>query len=156
MIGGRLAIWLARHPMVAVIALLVVLGVFTATGAQLLVSPQAPPAASTRGPGLAPFTLPTPTQHPPQRRVDAAHKALHALGRACETPMLSRKPEQIRAPLDIIEEFAVDYPSGGFSMDDEPGSTLALMVVVWNALKSCDPAYVPEVERLLPAKYRGG
>lgn len=153
-------IWLARHPMVAVIALLAVLGALMATGAQLLARPtppsDAPPTASTSEAEVAPYTLPTPTQHPPQHRVDEAHKALHALGRACEAPMLSRKPEQIRAPLDLIEGFATDYPSGGFSMDDEPGSTLALLVVVWDELKNCDPAYVPEVERLFPAKYRGG
>lgn len=70
--------------------------------------------------------------------------------------MLSRKPEQIRSPLDVIEGFATDYPSGGFSMDDESSSTLALMVVVWNELKKCDPAYLPELERLIPAQYRGG
>ena len=151
-----MVIWMARHPMVAVITLLAVLGALMATGAQWLTRPDAPPAATTNEAEVAPFTLPTPTQHPPQRRVDEAHRALHALGRACETPMLGRNPEQIRAPLDILEGFATDYPNGGFSMDQEPGSTLALTVVVWNALKNCDPAYVPEVERLIPAKYRGG
>ena len=59
-------------------------------------------------------------------------------------------------PLDVIERFAADYPSGGFKLDDEPGSTLALMVVVWHELRPCAPANVPEIERLLPAKYRGG
>lgn len=156
MIGGRLAIWLTRHPMVAVIVVLVVIGVLTATGAELLARHGAPTGGMTSDAGVAPYGLPKPTQHPPRQRVDEAYKALHALGRACETPMLSRKPDQIRAPLDVIEEFATDYPNGGFSMDDEPGSTLALLVVVWDALKSCDPAYVPEVERLFPAKYRGG
>lgn len=156
MIGGRLVIWLGRHPMAAVIVVLAVIGVFTATAAQLLAHPNAPTAASTSDAEVAQHTLPTPTQYPPRQRVDQAHKALHALGRACETPMLSRKPEQIRAPLDVIEGFATDYPSGGFSMDDESGSTLALMVVVWNGLKNCDPAYLPEIERLIPAQYRGG
>lgn len=156
MIGGRLVIWLARHPMAAVIVFLGVIAVFAVAGTEILTrsgSPTIP--ASTSEATVAPYTLPTPTQHPPQRRVDNAHTALHALGRACETSMLNRKPKRLREPLDVIEQFAADYPGGGFSMDDEPGSTIALMVVVWDELKSCDPSYVPEVEELIPARYRG-
>ncbi len=55
----------------------------------------------------------------------------------------------------IGEGFATDNPSGGLSIDDESGSTLALMVVVRNELKKCEPAYLPEIERLIPAQYRG-
>lgn len=156
MIGRRLVIWLARHPMAAVIVFLGVIAVFTVAGVALLTrsgSPSIP--ARTSEAAVAPYTLPTPTQHPPQRRVDDAHKALHALGRACETPMLNRNPKHVRKPLDVIEQFATDYPGGGFAMDDESGSTLALLVVVWDELKGCDLAYVPEVEKLIPARYRG-
>ena len=68
--------------------------------------------------------------------------------------MATRAPA-LRRPLNRIERFAVDYPSGGFRIDDEPGTTLTLLVVVWNELKSCEPSLVAEVEILIPAEYRG-
>ena len=156
MIGGHLVTWLARHPMAAVIVLLGALAVFTAAGAELLSGFRSPSKPARGEAAVAPYTLPPPTQRPAQQRVNGAHKALHDLGRACEIPMLDREPKLTRKPLDAIEEFANDYPGGGFAMDDEQGSTLALLVVVWNELKSCDPSYVPEVEKLIPVQYRGG
>ncbi|NGZ99548.1 hypothetical protein G5V59_01750 [Nocardioides sp. W3-2-3] len=148
-------VWLARHPTAAVFVLLGVIAAFSASLVWLL------SGSSSDAPGVrsdaqdAPYTLPTPTQHPPKNRVDAAHKALHALGRACKTPVARRDPEAVRRPLDLMEAFATDFPSGGFRIDDEPGTTLALLTVVWNELKTCDPSLVPEVEELIPAEYRG-
>ena len=46
-------------------------------------------------------------------------------------------------------------PRWVLAMDDEQGFALAFLVVVCNELKSCDPSYVPAVERLIPAPYRG-
>lgn len=156
MIGRHLVIWPARHPMAAVVVLLGVIAVFTAAGARLLTRPESPSIpAPTSEAAVAPDTLPTPTQQPPQRRVSNAHQALHELGRACETPTLQRTPKHIRKPLDIIEQFATDYPDGGFTIDGEQGSTLALIVVVREELKSCDPSYVPDIEKLIPVQYRG-
>lgn len=152
---SRLFVWLLRHPMAAVVVLLVAIAVFATAGAQLLTRPSSPKVSSTREVEVAPYTLPTPTQYPPQRRVDAAHKALHELGRACETSTGGRRSQRIRAQVDVIEGFATDFPSGGFLMDDESASSLALLVVVWDELKSCDPDYVPQIERLIPVEYRG-
>lgn len=156
MIGGRLVVWLARHPMAAVFVLLGVIVALTASLASLFSGPSsdAPPVGTDAE--VAPYTLPPPTEHPPKNRVDAAHKALHALDRACKTPIAQRDPEAVRRPLDLMEAFATDFPSGGFRIDDEPGTTLALLIVVWDALKACDPSLVPEVEELIPAEYRGG
>lgn len=155
-IGGRPAVWLRRHPAAAV---LLALGVIAAAGAALVSlfyvpSDGSPP--STPGAGVSPYTLPTPTQHPPRARVDSVHRALHALGRACQTPVQQRDPRTVRRPLDLIEAFAMDFPAGGFRVDDEPGTTLSLLFVVWDELKSCDPSLAPEVEKLIPSDYRGG
>ncbi|NHA01289.1 hypothetical protein G5V59_19420 [Nocardioides sp. W3-2-3] len=81
---------------------------------------------------MAPYTLPKPTQKPPRDRVEAAHKALHALGRACKVPAAEQGQDAVRRPLNELETFAQDFPAGGFRIDDEPGTTLALMIVVWD------------------------
>ena len=63
--------------------------------------------------GVAPSVLPEPTQFPPEDRVDQAHRALHAVGRACKQPRVTRGPEAVRRPLAVMQEFARDYPRGG-------------------------------------------
>lgn len=153
----RLLLWLIRRPMVGVVVLLVLVAALSAGGAYLLSARRTPPASASLGADMvAPAVLPTPTQHPPRARVEAAHQALHALGRACKAPSANFTRERVRHPLDAIERFADDYPGGGFSMDDEPGSTLTLLIVVWDSLKECDPSFAPEIERLIPEQYRGG
>lgn len=152
----RLVAWLIHHPVALVFVLLIVLAAFSASIAALLDLKSTVPASHSAGPDLvAPETLPVPTQRPPQRRVDAAHQALHSLGRACDKPMVKRSGSEISEPLTEIESFAIDFPSGGFEIDGEPGSTLALMIVVLDQMRSCDSAYVPQLEDLVPARYRG-
>lgn len=156
MTGGRLVVWLLRRPMLAVLALLGLV----ALAAVALTTALARPAHQLRSDDttslVAPHPLPSPTQQPPPERVRRAHRALHALGRACTSPVVSRVSGSSRQPLDVIEAFAADYPSGGFTMDDESGTTLALLIVVANELRSCDPSLVPEVTAMIPAPYRGG
>lgn len=152
-----LLVWLARRPMIAVVAALGVLGIL-AVSVLALYSRATTDAAPPPSPDaqVAPATLPSPTQHPPRGRVETAHQALHALGRGCETPLAQRKPRAVSEPLKVIETFATDFPGGGFTVDDESGTTLALLLVVWNQLKTCEPSLVPQIERLIPAQYRGG
>jgi hypothetical protein len=155
LIGGRVVVWLVRHPMASVFVFLAVVATFTASALSLFLGPSSDvPRASTDA-LVEPDTLPTPTQHPPRDRVDAVHKALHALGRACESPLAQRRPDAVRRPVALIEAFAVAYPSGGFQVDGEPGTTLALLIVVRYELQSCDPSLIPEVEGLIPAKHLG-
>jgi hypothetical protein len=104
--------------------------------------------------GTAESTLPQPTQFPPPDRVEAAHRALHAMGRACQKPISTRDPNSVRGPVRVMERFAKDYPNGGFTIDDEPGSTLALLVVLRYELGNCDPSLVAGVEELLPERFR--
>ena len=49
------------------------------------------------------------------------------MGRACKVPISTRRPGSVRGPVEAMEQFARDFPNGGFTMDDEPGSTLSLL-----------------------------
>lgn len=104
--------------------------------------------------GVAPSVPPEPSQDAPQARVDQAHRALHALGRACRKPIAVRDPDAVSRPTGVIVAFARDHPGSGFRIDGEPGSTLTLLIVVRNVLESCDPMLVPKVDAFIPRAYR--
>ncbi|MFC5175123.1 hypothetical protein [Nocardioides taihuensis] len=140
------------------IAVLVALA-FTAAVAELLGTALIHEPASSRPVtgaqgGTALSVLPTPTQSPPQARVDAAHRALHATSRACRQPLATRGSASVRRPVEVMEQFARDYPNGGFTIDDEPATTLSLLVVLRYELQNCEPILVPGVEELLPGQFR--
>lgn len=155
-VRARIILWLLRHPMTAVF---VALAIFAGTGfglAGMFAGGRTDPAATRPvvvG-GTAESTLPVPTQFPPKARVEEAHRALHAMGRACEKPSSTRDPAAVRQPVEVMERFARDFPNGGFTIDDEPGSTLSLLVVLRYELQNCDPTLVPSVEELLPTRFR--
>ena len=153
---GRVIVWLIRHPMSAVV---LALAAFALVGIGLASAvssgrPAPAPASPVVIGGTAESTLPTPTQFPPQARVEEVHRALHAMGRACKAPISTRKPDAVRGPVQTMEQFARDFPNGGFTMDDEPGSTLSLLVVLRYELRDCDPSLVPGAEDLLPERFR--
>jgi len=104
--------------------------------------------------GVAESVLPKPTQFPPRERVDQAHQALHAMARACKQPVAKRDADAVRRPVATMEKFARDFPRGGFSIDDESGSTLALLIVLRSELQECEPSLLPSVEALIPEEYR--
>ena len=151
-----LLVWLARHPMVAVlVALVLPAGLAWGVAVALRSGPEAkpPPVTGVEG-GIAASTLPEPTEFPPRARVVAAHRALHALGEACEVSMATRNRALAARPVRVMEQFARDFPNGGFRMDGESGTTLALLVVLRYELQSCDPSLVADVEELLPQRFR--
>lgn len=149
-----LVVWLAGHPMAVVVASLALLGVVGMSLASLLRTPDSstPMGASAM---VARSVLPSPSSSPPVERVEQAHRALHALGRACETSGAKRRPGVLPHTVRVIERFAVDYPNGGFAMDDESGTTLALLVVVRFELQGCEPSLARRIEALIPDQYRG-
>lgn len=151
----RIVVWLAGHPMSAVFLALALLG-STSWGVAYAFGQREPrserPVMAESG--VAPSVLPTPTQFPPLARVDQAHRALHAMGRACKQPAAAREPDAVRRPVATMEQFAQDFPRGGFTIDDEPGSTLALLIVLRSELQECEPSILPSVEALIPEEYR--
>lgn len=153
--GSDVVPWLARRPMVAVLIALV-LSTAIAWGVAAALKGEPAPAgrvAAVQG-GTAESTLPKPTQFPPRVRVEAAHHALHAMGRACKQPIATRDPASVARPVEVMEQFAQDYPNGGFTIDDEPGTTMSLLVVLRYELQNCDPSLVPGVDELLPERFR--
>ena len=151
----RIVVWLAGHPMMAVFLALVLLG-GTSWGIAYAFSareprPERPVMAES---GVAPSVLPKPTQFAPRARVNQAHRAFHAMGRACQQPVAAREPYAVRRPVAIMEQFARDFPRAGFTIDVEPGSTLALLIVLRSELQQCEPSLLPSVEVLIPREYR--
>ena len=151
----RILVWLTGHPMSAVFLALALLG-GTAWGIAYTFSTRVPrserPVMAESG--VAPSVLPEPTQSPPQARVDQAHRALHAMARACKQPVPTRDPDAVRQAVATMVKFARDFPRGGFTIDDESGSTLALLIVLRSELQDCEPSLVPSVEGLIPEEYR--
>lgn len=153
--GARIVVWFDRRPLVAVTVALATLGVLAWTLAQVArPAPEQPRARPVAGAGVAPSLLPTPTQIPPASRVVEVGRALHAIPRTCDEPSALRSTQALEQPLRIIEQFARHYPRGGFSLDHESGSTLALLVVVRYELQDCDPSRLDVVEALLPPQFR--
>lgn len=151
-----LVAWLARRPIfMAVVTAALVAGFVYSLASVVRGGPRPPTTPRTDAP-VARYTLPASTQRPPRQRVEEAGRALHALGRACRTPVTRRSPARLRRPLDVLESFVADFPSGRFRIDGEPGTAMALLIVVWNQLGSCDPTLAAEVEDRIPARYRGG
>ena len=151
----RVVVWLAGHPMSAVFVALALLG-GTAWGIAYAFSEREPRSERPdfAESGVAASVLPEPTQFPPRARVEQVHRALHTMGRACKQSEATREPDAVRRPVAVMEEFARDYPTGGFRIDDEPGSTLSLLVVLRSELQACEPSLLPSVEALIPDEYR--
>lgn len=145
--------WLVHHPFPAAgIAMATLVAMVLAwsgiTGTE---------TSSSRHPvevNAAEATLPAPTQFPPRSRVAAAHRALHAMGRVCGRTSDSRELGRPLHPVRVIEQFARDYPNGGFISDGESGTSLAMLVVLRFELQTCAPLLVPGVEELLPRRFR--
>ena len=155
MIGSRFVPWLARHPIVVALVTVGIVWMFVASRMSAISG--ALPASPMRADmSVAGQELPTSSERPPRERVGRVHQALHALGKECKSSWRPGAAARLRHPLSRLEAFAGDYPAAQFRIDGEHGTTLALLIVVWNQLKSCDQALAGEVERLIPPEYRGG
>lgn len=163
MIRARVARFLVRHPLGAVIVLLAVLAavayagtiagpVAESFGRSESSTPSAP--APVGGALVAPDTLPAPKESLNDDEVEAPHQALHDLTRACKRPLTQGTPPSVSAPLRIIEDFASRHPNAGFVVDDGSATTLTLLIVVRNELEACIPALIPRIDALIPAQYR--
>lgn len=141
--------------MVAVLAVLGVVG-GVAWGIADVVALRHAGAAPERvsGSRVAASILPASPQTPPRGRVVQVHQSLHGLHNACRLPAAARDRDVVRRDLAVFESFAEDFPRGGFTIDDESGSTLALLIAVRAELEWCEPVLLPRVESLIPPRYR--
>lgn len=152
----RAVLFVLRHPMVAVGLTLVLLTTAT-VGVRSFISRSANEAPTMPASGdslVAPDTLPSPDVFLDRDEVADVHRALHQFGRACAETGGTPDPRAAAGPLRVIEDFAAKYPNAGFLMDDESGTTFALLIVARNLLETCDPSRLPEIDALLPARYR--
>lgn len=151
--AGRVVRWLARHPHVTVLGLLGVTAILTLAAASAL-GPLFTGAPPVHGERDAPAVVPKPTQHPPRHQVDLVHEALHAIGRLCKQAEVNRENRALTRPIETIRGFAAQYPSGGFVIDGEPGTTLGLLIVVRHELETCDPTLARSIDKLIPVQFR--
>lgn len=153
-------LWLARHPLVTMVVLLVLLAAVTAAGAALRASAYSrsdvPQPTATPAAVVAPSRLPQPTVNAPSRVAKAAAKALGALDAACKLPSARRPARALDIPLAVVKRIAVRYPRQGLTIEGQATSTLGMLVVVRDELVACAPERLGELEGLLPADYVGG
>lgn len=81
------------------------------------------------------------------------HRALHGLDRVCRGLVPDPNGARVQRHTQAMLQFARDYPRAGFEIDDETGSTLSLLVVLHDELRSCAPQLIPAVEELLPPQF---
>lgn len=136
--------------MLRLIAVMALLSLATPLFAVLVaVSTRADPSRPDGAPSVA---LPTPTAVASTAAAAEVHAALHAIGRRCR---VARHPTRaIAAEVGTILQFAARYPNVSFSIDDEKGTTLALLFVVRDAVGRCAPSLVAKVQAAMPPQYR--
>lgn len=95
-----------------------------------------------------------PDQIAPTAAAAQVHQALHALGRICKPNDTTDQTSRARQPVAAILDFARRYPAVSFSIDDETGTTVSLLIVVRQGLRSCSPSLLARVNRALPSQYQ--
>lgn len=133
------------------VALLVVVVALGAVG--LITRP------GTRGSGSGPADTATPSStasavSPPAAEVRPVHGALHDLDARCKPGASSKVQIGLARDADRIVAFARRYPNARFPIDDETGSTLSLLLVARQSLRTCAPAAAATVDGALPPQYR--
>ena len=152
--GAGVVLFFLRRPMLTVLALLALFTVGAMVTSELLSRSSSPERLPAQSPDsrVATYRLPGPTESLSAAQAAPVHRALHALDRACKHP--ERGTHALRGPLRIIETFATKHPTAGFAIDDETGTTLAMLIVVRSELEGCAPALLPRVNALIPERYR--
>ena len=145
-----------RRPALLIVALgALVLAAVALAG--LALWPPSREAQSSSAPARLHRPPPTASFSPvPVPEIEAVHGALHGLGTACaEAPTPAGDAHaRIDRHVAVLLEFARRYPQARFPIDDESGTSLSLLLVVRQELEDCDPVHLPEVERLLPPRFR--
>ena len=115
-------------------------------------------ATGRPGEDRPPATLLTPTAErtystAPESEVRDVHEALHDLGDSCAEGD-ARSPAAIERHVSVILDFAQRHPNARFEIDDESGTSLALLLVLQDELRPCAPSLLPRVQELLPPEQR--
>lgn len=127
--------------------------VLTGLGWYVLRSPdESPPAAILRGTPTQ--QAPRPEDQAPDEQARKVHRTLHAIGTICESRATRGRTALVRRHVDSILDFARRYPSVSFPIDDETGTTVSLLIVVRDGVRTCAPSLTGKVNAALPEQYR--
>lgn len=103
----------------------------------------------------APQSMSTNTVQVPGDQVGRVHAALHDIGARCgPTAANPSARQQLAADAEVIVSFAERYPEALFTVDDEAGRTLSLLLVARDELRICAPAASRRADLALPPQFR--
>ena len=139
-----------RRRRTLVVGLLATIGLPLAIGTFLSALAPAPPGDDASGTAAA---APSPI---PMADLDRVHAALHDIGERC-FPQPSTDPasrEALDADTSVITSFAARYPDIRFSIDDESGTALSLLLAARDDLATCRPGAAAVIDAALPSPYR--
>lgn len=105
--------------------------------------------ARTAAPAKSPRPVPEATQA-------TVHRALHRLDGLCRRP--GRSTAALRSVTTTALELDRRYPAArGYSLqvDDEQATSLSVLLVVRQALRTCAPAQAARIDAVLPRRIRG-
>ncbi|WP_033309277.1 hypothetical protein RFN58_35595 [Streptomyces iakyrus] len=91
---------------------------------------------------------------PPSAQVRPVHEALHDIDTRCRAKDKSASQTSLTRDVDTIIEFSRRYPDARFPIDDETGTTLSLLLVTSQSMRTCAPALVTRVDGALPPDFR--
>ncbi|MEU0023575.1 hypothetical protein ABZ173_38790 [Streptomyces rochei] len=98
----------------------------------------------------------TPFVTPPAAQVRPVHEALHDIDAICRAKDKGRDGKQtsLTRDIDTIIDFSLRHPNARFPIDDETGSTLSLLLVTRQSMRTCAPTLVPRLDQALPPDFR--
>lgn len=138
-----------------VLVVAVISALALATVLALVLWPQPHSPQGTEAPAVIVSSPPAPSYTDvPTDEVVQVHTALHGLGEACSVETPSRSLETVERHLSTLLAFARRYPDGAFEIDDEDATSLSLLLVLQDELRSCAPSQIPRVQALLPHRFR--
>ena len=90
----------------------------------------------------------------PSSEVQRIHTALHDMGARCTPGANSADRRQIGRDVDLLITFARTYPDARFTIDDENGQALDLLLIARDEMRTCAPAAAARANQALPAEFR--
>ena len=135
-------------------AILGMIALALTVGLGWLVSSLQPDTADPATP-TAPQSMSTNTAQIPGDQVSRVHAALHDIGARCGPTAADPATQQyLAADAEVIVTFAERYPDAVFTVDDEAGRSLSLLLVARDELRICAPAASRRADVALPAQFR--
>ena len=144
-----------RRGLTVLVVAVMICALALATVLALVLWPQSHSPQGKEAPAVVVSSAPAPSYtDAPTDEVVQVHTALHGLGEACSVETSSGSLETVERHLATLLAFARRYPDGAFKIDDEDATSLSLLLVLQDELRSCAPSQIPRVQALLPQRFR--